>query len=141
MPIDLSGGGNGGRDPPAVLLKDGPNRALGEQLREVLHAVEEPGYPGDLVTDAWAAELGLRDWYEWKKLDEVRQSTDETLFYRPDQLYYAAGNGILHPSLRAQEGIRVQSHARIHTGMPCGFLPDGGHVRPEWSTESRQSAV
>ena len=50
-----------------------PHRALGERLREVLHDVEEPGYRGDrLVMDAWAEELGLRDWYEWRRLDEVK---------------------------------------------------------------------
>ena len=44
-----------------------------EVLRELLHRVEEPGYLGDrVVTDAWAEELGLRDWYEWRRLDEVR---------------------------------------------------------------------
>ena len=49
------------------------HRGLGERLRELLHAVEEPGYPGDrLVTDAWAVALWLRDWYEWRRLDEVR---------------------------------------------------------------------
>lgn len=50
-----------------------PYRRLGERLRWHLHTVKEPGYRGDMmVTDAWAEELGLRDWYEWRKLDELR---------------------------------------------------------------------
>ena len=58
---------------PGQMFRQTPHRALGEQLRELLHAVDEPGYRGDrLVTDTWAEELGLRDWYEWKRLDEVR---------------------------------------------------------------------
>ena len=33
----------------------------------------QPRYSGDrLVTDTWAEEFGLRDWYEWRRLDEVR---------------------------------------------------------------------
>ncbi len=58
---------------PGPMFRQTPHRPLGQRLRELLHAVEEPGYPGDrLVTDAWADELGLRDWYEWRRLDEVR---------------------------------------------------------------------
>ena len=55
------------------MFRQTPHRRLGERLRVLLHSVEEPGYPGDIVvTDAWASELRLRDWYEWKRLDEVR---------------------------------------------------------------------
>ncbi len=58
---------------PGPMFRQTPHRQLGERLRELLLGVEEPGYPGDrLVTDAWADELGLREWYEWKPLDEVR---------------------------------------------------------------------
>ncbi len=50
-----------------------PHRRLGDRLRELLHEVKEPGYRGDrLVIDAWAEKLGLRTWYEWRTLDEVR---------------------------------------------------------------------
>ena len=57
---------------PGPMFRQTPHRALGERLRELLLAVDEPGYAGDrLVTDAWAEELGLRDWYEWRRLDEV----------------------------------------------------------------------
>lgn len=53
--------------------RETPYRRLGERLREQLHAVTEPGYRGDIVViDSWAEELGLRDWYEWRRLDEVR---------------------------------------------------------------------
>ena len=46
---------------PGPMFRQKPHRALGKRLRELLHTVTEPGYPGDrLVTDAWAAELGLR---------------------------------------------------------------------------------
>ena len=59
---------------PGPMLRENPHRELGERLRGFLHAVEEPGYRGDrLVTDSWANELGLREWYEWKRLDEVRR--------------------------------------------------------------------
>ncbi len=58
---------------PGPMFRQNPHRKLGERLRDLLHAVEEPGYRGDrLVTDAWASELGLRDWYRWTRLDEVR---------------------------------------------------------------------
>ena len=58
---------------PGLMFRQSPHRELGERLRKLLRSVEEPGYRGDrLVTDAWAEELGLRDWYEWKRLDEVR---------------------------------------------------------------------
>ena len=47
-------------------------RSVGERLREKLHQVQEDGARGDrLVTDAWAEDLGLRDWYEWCRLDKV----------------------------------------------------------------------
>ncbi len=58
---------------PGPMFRQTPHRQLGERLRELLRGVEEPGYRGDrLVTDAWAQELGLRDWYEWKPMSEVR---------------------------------------------------------------------
>lgn len=58
---------------PGPMFRQTRYRALGERLRELLHAVEESGYPGDrVVTDGWAHELNLRDWYEWRRLDEVR---------------------------------------------------------------------
>ncbi len=58
---------------PGPLFQQTPHRRFGEQLRRLLLDVEQPGYRGDrLVTDAWADELGLRDWYEWRRLDEVR---------------------------------------------------------------------
>ena len=35
---------------------------------------EEASCTGDRVlTDAWAVELGLRNWYEWRRLDAVRE--------------------------------------------------------------------
>lgn len=46
------------------------NVVLAEEAAEI--AGVEPGYRGDrLVTDAWAQELGLRERYEWRRLDEV----------------------------------------------------------------------
>ncbi len=58
---------------PGPMFRQNPHRGLGERLRKHLHAVDEPGYRGDRVlTDTWADELGLRDWYEWKRLDKVR---------------------------------------------------------------------
>lgn len=58
---------------PGRLCLQTPYRSLGKRLREQLHAVKEAGYRGDMMlTDAWAEELGLRDWYEWRRLDEVR---------------------------------------------------------------------
>ena len=53
------------------MFRDNPHRKLGEQLRKLLRDVKEPGYRGDMVvTDARAKELGLRHWYEWKRLEE-----------------------------------------------------------------------
>lgn len=50
-----------------------PHRVLGERLRERLHSIEEPGYVGDRrLTDLWAEELGVRNFYSWVRLDEVR---------------------------------------------------------------------
>ena len=44
---------------PGPMFRQTPNRPLGQRLRELLHAVEEPGYPGGiLATDAWAVECG-----------------------------------------------------------------------------------
>ena len=49
------------------------HRKLGERLREKLHAIREEGYPGDrLLTDEWARELGMEDWYKWVRVDEFR---------------------------------------------------------------------
>ncbi len=46
--------------------------ALGEMIRQLLREGSQ-AYLGDrLVTDAWAKELGFRDWFEWRRLDEVR---------------------------------------------------------------------
>ena len=57
---------------PGKAFLETPYRALGERLREKLHSVQEKGYPGDrLLTDAWAGELGMEDWYEWVRLDET----------------------------------------------------------------------
>ena len=50
-----------------------PYRDLAERLRSHLSAIRPRDYEGDrMVTDVWASELGLRDWYGWKRLDEVR---------------------------------------------------------------------
>ena len=58
---------------PGPMFRESPHRPSGHRLRAVLHGVKEPGYPGDIVvTDAWASELRLREWYEWRRLDEVR---------------------------------------------------------------------
>lgn len=58
---------------PGPMFRQNPHRGLGERLREHLHAVDEPGYRGDcLLTDAWAEELGLREWYDWRRLDVLR---------------------------------------------------------------------
>ena len=58
---------------PGPMFRQTPHLRLGERLREQLEAVEELGYSGDrIVTDGWADELGMRDWYEWRRLDEVR---------------------------------------------------------------------
>ena len=58
---------------PGPMFRQTPHWRLGERLCELLHDVAEPGYRGDrIVTDSWAQELEMRDWYEWKRLDEVR---------------------------------------------------------------------
>lgn len=58
---------------PGPMLSRSPHRRLGECLRERLHSVREQGYRGDIMlTDMWAAELGLEDWYEWDMLGRAR---------------------------------------------------------------------
>lgn len=47
-------------------------RPLGEHLSEILRTVNDPTYHGDRqAIDRWAGYLGIRDWYEWKRLDEI----------------------------------------------------------------------
>ena len=54
---------------PGRLCLEAQYRPLGERLRDHLQSTQEHGYPGDrLVTDRWAEELGLRDWYEWRRV-------------------------------------------------------------------------
>lgn len=49
-----------------------PCRPLGEKLLAILREVHEPGSLGDrVVTDRWASELGVRDWYAWTRLGDV----------------------------------------------------------------------
>ncbi len=58
---------------PGPMFRKTPHRQLGQRLQELLRDVEAPGYGGDrIVIDAWAQELRLRDWYEWRPLNEVR---------------------------------------------------------------------
>jgi hypothetical protein len=48
------------------LVRSSGHRAMGTRLRQILREEREPGYRGDCrITDAWAAELRMRDWYEW----------------------------------------------------------------------------
>jgi len=55
---------------PADVIRTTPHRALGERLRERLHAVREDGYTGDrIATDAWAREVGMEGWFEWVRMD------------------------------------------------------------------------
>ena len=59
---------------PGQVFRESPHRVLGERLREIARLTDEPGYHGDrALTDAWAEELGLRDWYEWERLDQIRR--------------------------------------------------------------------
>jgi hypothetical protein len=54
-------------------FQETPHHELGERLRSLLDSEGQPGYRGDIAaTDAWAEELGMRDWYEWRPLDEIR---------------------------------------------------------------------
>ena len=58
---------------PGRLCREARYRLAGLRLREQLHALDEPGAPGDRrLTDTWAEELDLREWYEWKRLEDVR---------------------------------------------------------------------
>ena len=57
-------------EPVGKMFRETPCRALGERLREQLHSVEVAGYPGDRVlTDMWARELGMEDWYKWVRME------------------------------------------------------------------------
>jgi len=57
---------------PGPLCQGSPHRTLGAKLRELLHAVDDDGYAGDRVlTDLWADELGMRDFYQWVHLDLI----------------------------------------------------------------------
>ena len=54
---------------PGPMFRQTQHRRLGERLRDLLLAVEQPGYRGDrIATDVWAEELGLQGWYEWERL-------------------------------------------------------------------------
>jgi hypothetical protein len=51
---------------PAPAFRKHRSRYLAERLRSHAKAIQEPGFPGDRkLTDAWAKELGLEDWYSW----------------------------------------------------------------------------
>lgn len=51
------------------LVRASPHRSKGERLRQLLDEEIRVGHIGDRdLTDAWAEELGLRDWYEWMPL-------------------------------------------------------------------------
>ena len=53
------------------LVRSHSSREKGEALLHHLKSIEVPGLPGDrALTDAWARELGLEEWYEWR-LHEV----------------------------------------------------------------------
>ncbi|MEW6743657.1 MAG: hypothetical protein AB1486_12950 [Planctomycetota bacterium] len=52
--------------PVGRVFREHEHRALGERLREQLHGIAEPGYPGDRkLTDRWADELWMQGWYRW----------------------------------------------------------------------------
>jgi hypothetical protein len=46
--------------------------AEGNALIDMVDAVDDRGLAGDRqLTDTWAEWLGLRGWYEWRRLDEL----------------------------------------------------------------------
>jgi hypothetical protein len=52
---------------PDPLVTNHSSRKCGEALLDHLHSVTNPGLAGDIrLTDAWAKELGLEGWFEWK---------------------------------------------------------------------------
>jgi hypothetical protein len=49
-------------------------QALGTELLDILDASDDTGHACDRrLTDGWAERLGLRSWYEWRRLDELPQ--------------------------------------------------------------------
>jgi hypothetical protein len=47
-------------------------RSLGQSLLEVIEAQPDAGLAGDhAISDMWADRLGIRGWFEWKRLDEL----------------------------------------------------------------------
>ena len=56
---------------PGPIVKSHSSREKGEVLLHHLKSIDVPGLPGDrALTDAWARDLGLEGWYEWR-LHEV----------------------------------------------------------------------
>lgn len=54
------------------MCREAQYRAVGERLREELHDMKGFGARGDrLLTDRWAEKLGLRHWYEWRRMEEA----------------------------------------------------------------------
>jgi hypothetical protein len=50
---------------PGAVLENG-YRYLGDRLQGLLGRIDGAGLAGDReAVDAWAEELGLRDWYQW----------------------------------------------------------------------------
>jgi hypothetical protein len=49
-----------------------PSRTLGESLFAMVEAEPDDGLAGDRwLSERWAEELGLRDWLEWRRLEEL----------------------------------------------------------------------
>lgn len=61
-------------DEPALLARyrDTRIRALGQELLEVVEETGDQGLAGDrTVSNRWAARLGVVDWFEWRRLDQL----------------------------------------------------------------------
>lgn len=57
--------------PSGSFLEASHYRSEGKRLGEILREVTEPGIRGDrIVTDRWAQELEMEDWYVWRKYDD-----------------------------------------------------------------------
>ena len=59
---------------PDPVVRSHASRHVAERLLEHLNKVELAGYTGDReLTDRWADELGLRDWYDWVPLPPLHR--------------------------------------------------------------------
>ncbi|SRR6266540_1625436 len=57
---------------PDPLVRNHNSRGLAERLLHQLYLISEPGHLGDrLLTDAWAKELDMANWYMWERYETL----------------------------------------------------------------------